>query len=152
MWYQIKACSNETLYGWTTTPAVVQAAVGHLNAKRDINVYAAEPLDLVEHGRRIWGQRAGIDDVEPSAAELTALADKALADHRGLLFTDDSTVEDFAAMHGTFDVFRAENRAGGSTDHVGNVTADNADDAQAEADATFECDRVHNLYVRPVDQ
>lgn len=94
MWYAIKAWNQETLYGYTDDPAVAEAAVNRLNAGREINLYAAEPLDLVAFGRDQWKQRAGIDDIEPSEQELSSMADKTLSEWSGLAFDNESTVED----------------------------------------------------------
>ena len=48
----------------------------------------------------------------------------------------------------TYDVFREENRAGGSVDHLGTVKAHDAEQAQREAEAQFECHKYSHLYVR----
>lgn len=47
----------------------------------------------------------------------------------------------------SYDVFRSENRAGGSTEHVGTIEAIDADNALEMAQAYHECDHVHHLWV-----
>lgn len=90
MWYAIKAYNSETLYGWTEDEAVVNAAVDRLNAGRHINMWASEPLDVVAFGRERWSEHAGATDVDPSEAELVALAEKSL--NGGHLLFDADTV------------------------------------------------------------
>lgn len=51
----------------------------------------------------------------------------------------------------TWDVFREEIRDGGSTQWIGEVEADSLGDAQAEAEATFECRPTHRIYVLETD-
>lgn len=48
----------------------------------------------------------------------------------------------------TYDVFREENRSGGSVDHLGTVKAHDTEQAQREAEAQFECHKFSHLYVR----
>jgi len=44
MWYKFTAYNSETLYGWTTNPAVAEAALERLNKGKDVNLYAATEL------------------------------------------------------------------------------------------------------------
>lgn len=46
-----------------------------------------------------------------------------------------------------FDVFRDENRRGGSSDWLGEVEADSLEGALADAASDWDCDNVHYLWV-----
>lgn len=47
-----------------------------------------------------------------------------------------------------YDVFRAENRTNGRIDHLGQIEAVDAEQAQYEANGQFECRDTCSLYVR----
>lgn len=51
----------------------------------------------------------------------------------------------------TYNVFRAENRAEGHCEWIGDVQAESAEEAQAEAEATMECRQTCHLFVREVE-
>lgn len=52
-------------------------------------------------------------------------------------------------MDRIFDVFRAEDREGGWENRVGQVECKTKEEAQEKAEARFECDDAHLLYVVP---
>mgnify|MGYP000901278934 CR=1 FL=1 len=75
MWYKFTAYNSETLYGWTTDPAVAQAAEDRLNRGKEVNLYAMEELS---------------DSDDESDGR-----DCPLRDRDTFIFTGDTTVADY---------------------------------------------------------
>lgn len=93
-WIQWTAHNSETQYGWTEDESVVQAVTDWLNRGKEINLYAASPVDLAEFGANLWAQ-SGRGGRKPPKAELEALADARLQEWSGLLCGAESTPDNF---------------------------------------------------------
>ena len=79
MWYKLAAHNSETRYGYTTVPAVADAACDWLNRHREINIYGLTALP------------DSPDETGGDSPEARRLSDR--DDH---LFDDGSTVADFS--------------------------------------------------------
>lgn len=75
MWYKFTAYNSETLYGWTRTPKVAQAAEDRLNKGRNANFYA-------------------MTELSDSADEADG-RDTPLRDRDDFIFDDDTTLADY---------------------------------------------------------
>lgn len=72
MFYELRAYNSQTRWGWTTNPAVAEAAAAALNAGKEINLYHVHELTDEEAAERGYG------------------------DHRDdAMFGDDTAVTDF---------------------------------------------------------
>lgn len=80
MWYRFVAWNQESGYGWTTSPEVVEAVVENLNRGRsEEQHYAAVALGDTEDTEYQPGRK--------------------LKDFQGLLCDDDTSVADVKALH-----------------------------------------------------
>jgi len=64
---------------------------------------------------------------------------------------DCESVRNVEQIYPRFDVFRSANRAGGTMQHAGQVSARNAEHALEIAQNSIECDKTHSLSVSPVE-